>query len=371
MILSEKSRRQQKKIKNFSLAEELNRHNIIPDIVAYRHLIKTGNFRTLSVTFVDFGKSPPVTEASPMPRAIVYLGDKIPKNFIPEAKGVYDIVGVLQTHGLKAMAIEALAIRNLLSADHRLQEDIAAKKEMERQLQFTRQQIDDTVSYGIRSGMVWKHKNQTWDSIQAAASEMMEKAYSKGFILHNELINRDRSSGAITAALRALCAAMVESADKENLHIEKHPPHLLIYKSFLQKKELHAWNGEKFCLTFDSRKISNDLHEVIKKMEEILFSNNPVKPLNMQNDILNLLALPPYGVKQATALILCVVCMLYHKDKLALYENNAYVHIWGRKTLERFWQIRLNSHFPRAYPFRSMMPCYPNIIMRSAETKKM
>lgn len=324
------------KITNFSLADELNRHNVMPIIVAYRHLIETGNFRTLPVKFVNFREKNSLMDENNLPRAVVCLSDETSDKFLAQSGGKYDIVGVLRASGLAVMGREAAAMRMLLAADHRIQEDATARKEIERQLQFVTQQIEDAVSNGIFSKMTWWHGNKSWDNIQSAASTMMEKTYSKGFSLHNELINRNRSGGSITAALRGLCAAMTESANKENLGIEKSPPHLLIYKNFLKKKGLHALNGQEQCLIFDSKKVAEDLREVVGKIEKLLFFNNHAKSLNIQQDILDVLALPPYGVKQAPGLILCVVCMLCHKDKLALYENKAYVHNWGRTTIERF-----------------------------------
>jgi len=322
------------KLKNFSLAKELDQHNVMPDIVAYRHLIDTGNFRTLPVKFVNLGGEKPEEEPNGLPRVLVYLGDES-KEGPPAPAGKHDIVGVLHIPKLAVMGREVAAMRFLLATDHRLQEDAAAKNEIERQLQFVVQQVEDAVSNGIGSAITWRNGKGKWDDIQSAASAVMKKAYKEGFILHNELINRNRSSGSITAALRGLCAAMVESEDKEDLGIEKNPSHSLIYKNFLKENDLHVKNGKGYGLIFDSRKVAPNLSPVVAFMEQLIFHDNSSKLVNVQEDIMKVLALPPYGVKQAPSLILCVICMLFHKDKLALYENKMYVHKWGRTTLER------------------------------------
>ena len=340
------------KITNFSLAAELNRSDILPEIIAHRYLIETGNFRMLSVQFVDEGEPPLLARLSGSPRALVYLVDApLPQVPFFASSEKHDVCGFLQTSGLKLLGREAAVLRMLLSTDHRLQEDAAAKNEIERQLQFVSQQIADAVFNAVCLDMQWWHGRKKEDNIQSAASTAMKKAYAKGFDLHNELINRDRSGGAMTAALRALCAAMAESADKENLGIEKHPPHLLIYKNFLQGKGMHVQEGRVFRLVFDPDKVAKDLRHVVCKIKEMLFSEDSTEPRNIQ-DIIDCLAAPPYGVKQAPALILCVVCMLYYKDKLALYEKKEYAHNWGRTNLERLLGA------PSLFALSSVMPVY-------------
>lgn len=336
---------------NFSLAAELNQSDILPEIIAHRHLIKTGNFRTLSVQFVDEGETPLQARFPGTPRALVYLVDAFHQESTFAGSEKNDICGFLQTTGLELLGREASALRMLLSTDHRLQEDAAAKNEIERQLQFVGQQIADAVFNAVCVDMQWWHGGEKKNNIQSAASAAVKKAYKKEFDLHSELINRDRSGGAMTGALRALCAAMVESADKENLGIEKHPSHLLIYNNFLQKKRMHIQEGRAFRLIFDSDKVTKDLQPVVQKIEEMLFSEDSTGPRNIQ-DIINCLAAPPYGVKQAPALILCVVCMLYYRDKLALYEKKEYAHNWGRTTLERLLGA------PSLFALLPVMPVY-------------
>lgn len=338
------------KITNFSLAAELNRSDILPEIIAHRHLIETGNIRILPVEFIDKGSEPSSPQNPDTPRALVYLTDKPQQGRSFRSSQKHDICGYLQTSKLMALGREAAALRMLLSADHRLQEDAAAKNEMERQMQFVNQKIADAVFDAVCVNMQWWFNGEKEDSVQSAASSAMNKAYSKGFTLHNELINRNRSGGTITGALRALCTAMVDSADKEKFGIEKHPPHLLIYKNFLRAKGLHVQNGKVFRLVFDENEVVKDLRPVVHAIKKKLFSEN-AEPYNIQ-DIIDFLAKPPYGVKQAPALILCVVCMVYYKDKLALYEKKEYAHNWGKTTLERLIGA------PSLFALSPVMPSY-------------
>lgn len=330
------------KNEKFSLADELARTGVLTEIVAHRHLVETGNFRTFPVQFVDAGKAPCLVKQKGSPQALVFLVDDADGNDFAKYAGKYDIYGEMPVSKLAAMGREVAVLRMLLSADYRLQEDAVARKEVERQMEFVEQKIADIVFDEIYLNMQWMHDGKEWDDVQSAASAAMSNAYHKGFNLYNEIINRDRAGGSITSVLRALCSAMVESAEKQDLGIKKHPPHLLVYRGFLQAKGMHVEYEHGFRLVFDSGKVSKDLRPAVCEIEKAWLSGNGGEPCGVQ-EVMDRLASRPYGIKRAPALILCLVCLLCHKDRLALYEKGEYVHNWGQTTLERL--MGAPSHF--------------------------
>ena len=323
------------KIGKFSLAAELNRSNIFPRIIAHRHLIETGNHRALSVEFVDEGEQSLNVEQDSPPSAFVFLmpGNKKGNIKMPTKSLGNNIYGFLPASKLSSLGREAAALRMMLTGDEKLQNDHVARGEVSRQLLFVEQQISDLVAAAFFSDIKWTYKGKPFDNIQSATSLAMKETYNKGFCLHSELINREGGGGQMTAALRALCYALIDSSDKEDLGISKYPSHLIIYKNFIKAMNMHVCNSGKYSIEFDSQKISLGLRPVVQKMESLLFDKDCV-PHNLQ-DILDCLSAPPYGVKRGPAILLCILCLLHHKDRVALYENNKYLYKWNHTAIDR------------------------------------
>ena len=78
-------------------------------------------------------------------------------------------------------------------------------------------------------------------------SQVCEEIYSETPVMNNELFNKHKLSGTITAARKSYLTYLVEHSTEENLGLpdDKFPPEKTIYYSLLKNTGLHQ-NGE-FC----------------------------------------------------------------------------------------------------------------------------
>ena len=129
-----------------------------------------------------------------------------------------------------------------------LQNDRVARRELSARITEAETDIERQLKAifcgDSENGCVWFHSGKRLDinsqqERNEHLSRICKQIYSKTPILQNELINRRKISGTITAARRQLIQAMLEKGDKENLGIKKFPPEMSIYRSLLLNTGIH------------------------------------------------------------------------------------------------------------------------------------
>lgn len=104
--------------------------------------------------------------------------------------------------------------------------------------------------FSFNGEVVWFYKGQTVDirtqrNFNELLSRVCKDVYSLSPTINNELINRHKLSGSISAARVKYLQALVADSDKDDLGfgIEKFPPEKAIYYTLLKTTGLHV-NGE-------------------------------------------------------------------------------------------------------------------------------
>ena len=188
----------------------------------------------------------------------------------------------------------------------------------------------------------WYHKGQdktktisTHGARNAYLSQICDQVYNKTPILRNELINRRKISGTVTAARRELIQAMLENGDQENLGITGYPPEMSIYQSLLLNSGIHRtyyhkWRFHSPKGSHDKNKMEHTWNAIEDFLTECENERQPIEALYKS------LMARPYGIRRGPLPILLCAAMLCYKTEIALYENGSFIPDWSMPVFERF-----------------------------------
>lgn len=316
----------------FSPSATLN--NFVPKrILAHKHFIETGNHRTAHLTWFDKQQQfPSDLGQSNGPRIYVWLNEA-PKTIPAQLR--YCVWGVLDTRSFLDHLLEASALRYLFENNLEIQQDIVASDEVKAQLAFLESTIENNVISSLNSDIEWHLGSSKFDNLQQATSKMMDRIYEKSIPLHNEMINRERTSGQATRAVRLLIEAMVQRSALPQFGIDKFPPERLIYESIFRKMKIHRKYGEKdWRISLDSKYVNQELTTVMRQIVLMGKASSSNVPCNI-GKLLTELSKPPYGLKQMPILILCCIYLFVNRDHVELYEDGNFLPTWSDQTLTR------------------------------------
>lgn len=162
-------------------------------------------------------------------------------------------------------------------------------------------------------------------------STLCNEAFNDSPKLLNELLNRQTISTAAAQARRLLILAMLERADQPQLGIEGAPPELSMYRTMLLEGGFHVEHQGSWRL--QEPKEGSTWHAVWKEIRAFLESTRKSRlSLSVLYDRLKAI---PYGLLDGPLPILVAVALVVFKDRLALYENGAFIPEIRIEVLER------------------------------------
>ena len=311
---------------SLDLAEEMNRR-ASRRVLAHGHLIRTGNRRIAQIHWLRSGEAAPQGDGKP--RILVWIGDQRPPR-TPSG----DVTGVAMAHALEPHLKESAAIRRLLEEDSALQDDLVAEKELRLRLDFHEARVSALSDDLLESDLKWQVAGLAFPGLQKAISAAMDGAYPRAFPLHNELVNRDKVSGQVTAALRKLIEKLHAYPDKENLGIEKFPAERIIYESLLKQNGLHIETDGKWRLRLNEKRLPEGLGYSVGEVRKLYLETGHGAHPSI-DDVAAHLGAPPFGVKRTPAILLCILVVLADRDNHEIYEDHQFLPHWGPQTLLR------------------------------------
>ena len=338
----------------FALAEQLNKSSVMLPIVARRYTIENGALRYFQPTFIDAASYKSLPTAFELPRILFYLaGDKEDEGLFKHQVCNYftslDIVALcLNGTQLREAVAETQALRLVRDSRPELHSDPVAKKEFDDRFTAAEMAESELLNDLLQKpeAAVWYHNSidlnvNSKRGLQEELSAMLEVAYEKAPKLHNELINRDRPSSQAVSARNKLLAAMLSSADLEDLGIEKFPAEKAIYRSLLRQTGLHTfdisknkWGFHNPTLTEKEDKEKNNLLPVWKEIKNFLAGTEAKEASFVElND--KLMA-APFGVKAGVLPILYIAAYLVNQHEMAVFEDRKYRPIFTQEMVERF-----------------------------------
>ncbi|MDE0315430.1 MAG: hypothetical protein OXM61_11045 [Candidatus Poribacteria bacterium] len=335
-----------------ALDTNLSRYMPTRPLVARRHLFETGTLRHFTVRYTNFenfdanltephdGADGLILYALPANKhETEQLHKKAEKATRKEALiAIPNAIGFLQE-----AIFEVARLRWIEQNTPELQKDDVARRELsarllEAEMDVSRQ-LKAIFDEDNENTCSWYYKGElqpirSHKARNVYLTDICKQIYSKTPIIRNELINRRKISGTITAARRELIQAMLEKGDQENLGIKGYPPEMSIYRSLLRSTEMHRHESHGVWKFHPPPKRGkNRMYPTWKEIEKFLrkceSQRQPVEKLYKR------LMKPPFGVRSGPLPILLCAAMLHYRTEVALYENGSFIPDLSMPIFER------------------------------------
>ena len=334
----------------FELASTLLERTEPVPFLARRLSIRSSTLRYLPISYVDALTYRQQPESMATPRILFFLAEgKDDENIFlshlqnkDTHKHTDDNIWVLYRNGtdIRAAIEESLALEGVQRGAQELASDPIASRELRERLKaalVTEQSVLNalTATPGL-SDWYWRGNKLPVNNrraLQQQLSLVMEKVYQDAPIINNELINRDRLSSQAAMARNKLFLRMLNNEDEAGLAIEKYPPERSIYRSIFEAGKLHVSSdtGWQFIAPDDSNPVN--LKPLWKLFSEF-FQHTEAEPLPV-SELLEMVLLPPIGLKSGVFPILFLHYYLVHKSEIAVYDTGRYTPELSYEHLER------------------------------------
>ena len=326
-----------------ALATNLSRYMPTRPLVARRHLFKTGTLRHFNVHYTnlenfDEDLKEPNDDADGLILYALSASKRETEQLCKKAEKVREekvLIAIPDSIGsLKEAVIEVARLHWIQQNTPELQNDRIARRELSSRITEAETDVEKQLkaifSGDSENACVWFYKGKRLKNMRSQRernerlSKICDQVYHKTPIFQNELINRRKISGTVTAARRKLIQAMLEKSDQENLDISGYPPEKSIYRSLLLNSRIHRCKSGKWGFhPPNKRDDRNGMKHAWDKIEEFLTEceskRQPVKKLYKR------LMKPPLGVRSGPLPILLCTAMLCYRTEVALYENGSFV----------------------------------------------
>ena len=344
-----------------ALAKNLSHYMPTRSLVARRHLFQTGTLRYFVIRYTDLENfdvdlAKPIDEADglliyALP-ASEYEAEQLRKkaNKVKQKEvliAIPDSIGPLQE-----AVFDIARLRWIRQNTPELQNDNAARRELsariiEAEADVTKQ-LKAIFDENNENTCRWYYKGKqepigSHRSRNAYLSKICKQVYSKTPTLQNELINRRKISGTVTAARRELIQAMLENGGQENLGITGYPPKMSIYRSLLWNTGIHRedsgiWGFYPPKATDETDTIAVEKMQLTWDAIEDFFDQCELDQQPIENLYERLMA-PPYGVRSGPLPILLCAAMLHYRTEIALYEKGSFIPDLSMPVFERLLKV--------------------------------
>ena len=240
------------------------------------------------------------------------------------------MVGVAkQSRAIMPLARELYALQRVSNDHSELVGDPVARREVAARVTATQAALETELQDAFSSAK-WHRKYHTQtrrldqEALNAVASELADKRYSKSPCLHSELLNREKPSTSAITAQNKLLHAMILNAGQPRLGITGFPAEGGLFASLLETTGLYAPDGDTWRFAFPG-KHGNDPHGLAPlwtaAMDHITCHSKRTVPIS---EIFDLWSRPPYGVKGGIMPVLAVSFMLSLRDKVSVYREGIF-----------------------------------------------
>jgi hypothetical protein len=339
-----------------SIAEHLAAYLPSHSLVARRHYIRTGNLRYFPVRYVPADQLESAASAT-APRAadgqvFVVLCETQSEIHAAlqfaqatERKLRPDLLIGVPNEPLShqsGLVAEVLRWEWVAQNTPELHADRFAREELSRQRESARLRLEQRVQdlVGLRSlsgarALRWFIKGRTTNiadgrQLLEQASLICDDLYPQAPRVRHELLNRHALSSAAARARMLLIEGAFKRADQPDLGMDrsKKPPEMSMYMSVLERGRLHIRTDDGYRLQVPEGK--NDVLRFAPSFNAIRsFLEEHADHRVKASDVLDLLARPPYGVRQGLAPLVLALFTAMHIQELAFYEDDAFLRQVG------------------------------------------
>lgn len=166
-----------------------------------------------------------------------------------------------------------------------------------------------------------KRKVASHKDFNRLLSEVCDTVYYDAPVMHNELFNRHKLSGAISTARKNYLTALVEHYNEEDLGFEKDkfPPEKTIYYSLLKSTGLHIGNG------FANAPTDNSIMTLWNASMQFL--NSTIGRQRKISELIKILSNQPFKLKQGFLDFWIPTFLFIKRQDFALYDANRGAYI--------------------------------------------
>ena len=179
-----------------------------------------------------------------------------------------------------------------------------------------------------------KIKIDSLKDLNSTLSKISDVIYSDTPIFHNELINKNKLSGAISLARKNLFNDLVENINEVNLSYpnNKFPPEKTIYLTLLANTGIHTIIDGKFQVG----NVSSSFKKLWEASKKFIFSAS--KQSKGLPEFINNLKSPPFGLKQGFIDHWVGIFLALQSEEFALYYKGQYVPDLNKDNLELIYK---------------------------------
>ena len=201
-------------------------------------------------------------------------------------------------------------------------EDLVAVKEIQKLKEYEENLLNKAISdnlFSYKNRVIWvfKGKEQKIEShrdFNKLLSRVCDEIYSETPVMNNELFNKHKLSGTITAARKSYLTYLIEHSTEENLGFpeDKFPPEKTIYFSLLRNTGLHQ-GGE-----FSDAPSNEGFLPIWIACEDFLKSTeNKARKIS---ELIKMLSTQPYKLKQGFLDFWIPTYLYIKRQDFALYD---------------------------------------------------
>ena len=334
-----------------ALATNLSRYMSARPLVATQHLFETGTLRYFTIRYTDLANfnadlEEPFDDADGLLLYALPASEQEAEDLHKRVKKVNkekvliaipDSIGLLQE-----TVFEIVRLRWVQQNTSELQSDNAARRELSARILETETDVSSELKAIFdednEKACHWYHKGRekpisTRSVRNGYLSKICKEVYKKTPILKNELINRRKISGTVTAARRELIQAMLENSDEKNLGITGHPPEMSIYQSLLRDTRIHRRESGVWGFYRPKKSNKSKILPTWEKIEEF-FEECEVERQSIET-LYDRLMERPFGMRIGPLPILLCAAVLCYKTEVAFYENGSFVADLSMPVFER------------------------------------
>lgn len=207
-------------------------------------------------------------------------------------------------------------------------EDRVAKKELNNLISYENYLLNQSINKGLYANdgsVIWIYKGVARmiggsRQFQQLLTEVCNDVYSKTPIIHNELINKQKISSAISLAKANLLTAILENSSSEDLGFKKDlfPPEKTIYYSLLKETGIHQ-SAEK-DIWYWGAPTNPDIQSLWNVCEE--FVNSSTDKARKLSELLKVLRNRPYKLKQGVIDFWLPIYLYVKQQDFSLYNGD-------------------------------------------------
>ena len=248
--------------------------------------------------------------------------------------------------GLDQIVADVAALRKIRDERPEIQDDDVAAQELASRIDATEDYLDEHLS-ALREpgpkGPIWYWRGSevavpTRRSLNRLISEICDTVYPDAPTVRNELINREVLSSAVMVAAKKILDGLLASVDQERLGLVGSGPEVSIFRSLLEEHDLYRVDDRgNWNLHRPRSEQDGGLARVWEETETFLRSTaTEARPID---ELLAVLAAPPYGMRRGLVLFLVWIVFITNRSTVALYDDGTYVRHWATQVFDRFHKL--------------------------------